>query len=203
MNGSRNGRDRYTFLKTVQRVSTPCGTIDTRWNGQIGWSYQSGASHYVTNHNVVISNCCLIYSKLRSYFYRTATAAGRVRDTQFRKPSPSWWVLLQLTTRGPTAVEHFLHTEYKEDSVVKEERQWERQIDSHWVVHDAEHQLVFLICYKRLTLAAMVRASVRRWQCVLLRAAHHCHLNFKLSHEFFLHYWVLLCIQYVKSVPQQ
>jgi hypothetical protein len=24
-------------------------------------------------------------------------------------------------TRGPTAVEHFLHTEYKEDSVVKEE----------------------------------------------------------------------------------
>ncbi|KAG1878454.1 hypothetical protein C8R48DRAFT_668551 [Suillus tomentosus] len=59
--------------------------------------------------------------QLRSYCYRGASSAGRARHTQFTKTITKLMATSTARTRGPTAVEHFLQTDYKEDSSIKEE----------------------------------------------------------------------------------
>ncbi|KAG2140885.1 uncharacterized protein EDB93DRAFT_1105807 [Suillus bovinus] len=66
---------------------------------------------------------CKAISQLRSYFYRNASAVGRARVTQFTKTITKLMGSSTERTRGPTAVEHFIHTEYQSGSSVKEDIQ--------------------------------------------------------------------------------
>ncbi|KAG2140496.1 uncharacterized protein EDB93DRAFT_1252783 [Suillus bovinus] len=59
--------------------------------------------------------------QLRSYCYRAASSAGRARHTQFTKTITKLMATSTAWPHGPTAMEHFLQTHYKEDSSVKEE----------------------------------------------------------------------------------
>ncbi|KAG1784753.1 uncharacterized protein HD556DRAFT_1314825 [Suillus plorans] len=62
-------------------------------------------------------------AQLRSYFYRNASAVGRARITQFTKTITKLMGSSTERTRGPTAVKHFIHTEYQSGSSVKEDIQ--------------------------------------------------------------------------------
>ncbi|KAG1795284.1 hypothetical protein EV424DRAFT_1353563 [Suillus variegatus] len=60
-------------------------------------------------------------AQLHSYFYRNASAVGRARVTHFTKTITKLMGSSTDRTRGPSAVEHFIHTEYQSGTLVKEE----------------------------------------------------------------------------------
>ncbi|KAG0692571.1 hypothetical protein DFH29DRAFT_882294 [Suillus ampliporus] len=62
-------------------------------------------------------------TQLHSYFYRNASAAGQARLTQFTKTIMKLMGSSTERTRGPTAVEHFIHTKYQSGTSVKEDIQ--------------------------------------------------------------------------------
>ncbi|KAG2117622.1 hypothetical protein DEU56DRAFT_761359 [Suillus clintonianus] len=60
-------------------------------------------------------------SKLRSYFYRSNSAAAQGRVTQFTKTITKLMGSTTARTRGPSAVEYFIQTEYKDNNAIKDE----------------------------------------------------------------------------------
>ncbi|KAG1846541.1 hypothetical protein F4604DRAFT_1907870 [Suillus subluteus] len=58
--------------------------------------------------------------QLRSYLYRAASHVGTKRVTEFTKSLTKMMAPSTSCTHGPTAVEHFLNTEYKDDPTVKQ-----------------------------------------------------------------------------------
>ncbi|KAG1829216.1 hypothetical protein DFJ58DRAFT_848820 [Suillus subalutaceus] len=82
---------------------------------------QGNVSTYLSE-DTILSSARLNYV---SYFYRNTSAAGRARVTQFTKTITKLMGSSTERTHGPTAIEHFLHTEYQSGSSVKED------IESH------------------------------------------------------------------------